>query len=1019
MYKLQTKSNFRSWLLAGAAFAIATGTASAQSDQSVETVVVTGSLIQRNAGDMPTPTVVVSSDAIQKTGMPNIGSVLQQLPQVQNSGDLTPLNSNFLTNGFGVWNVDLRALGASRTLVLVDGRRQVTGSPTGSAVDLNTVPTALIDHVDVITGGASAAYGSDAIAGVVNIVLKKDFEGVAANLQTGISSRGDGADTYGTLTLGGNFANDRGNVTLSVTYDHSGAVMSKDRDITSIDTTWFPGLFQFTGNSAGPWETAVGYGSAYSSYGLGGRYRLAEPIGPNGQVIATGRNTLGSTLGFNPDGSSFVTANNGFDRNPNRYIQVPVSRKVIAETGHYDITNWLTFFIETTFAESNSSSQLEPYPGTSEDGLSAPVSANGTGILIPRDNPYIDAQGTGAGSLSALLAAHPSAPGLFFYRRFADLGDRTATVDRNMAKITFGFDGSLPINDWKWSSYYEWGRTEESQQDGGYYDKIKMQNALDTSVATASQIAAGAKYVTVGGVNYVCADPTAVAAGCVPINLFGAGSITPAAAKYVSSLVTLQDHAVEQVANLQATGSLFDLPAGAVKLAVGAEYRRESAAFIPDAASQAGTVAGNQQPATSGAFQVTELFGEGVVPVLKDLPFAKYLELDGAVRWAHYSTAGDAISWNYRAMWQPIDDLKVRATESSATRAPNISELYSPAAQTFPGLSVNADPCHATLTPNCQAAIAALGAPLPGEPTLPSYTQAAAQGIGGYQSGNPNLKPETANTFTGGIVYTPSWLPAFQATVDFYDVRVKGYIGGLDGVSTLNACYKAGAAPFATNVFCQQIIRQNDPVQGPIVKQINFPTFNLGSIKTNGIDTAINYAFAMGDLAEGLENAGAWALAANVNYIDAYTTNPGVSGSTPIPAGGTVGVPHFHGNLKTTYSLDPVTVTTNLRYIGGAIVDRTLMTPVYGDPNDPSKVTGYSGNTLPGNRVGSTWYVDLNVTYALSEKVDLYAGANNLFDNRPPEIYPGGGYDNTGTGTVADVYDPIGLYLYAGVNFKM
>jgi outer membrane receptor protein involved in Fe transport len=980
--------------LAGAAVVAATGTAYA-ADQTVETVVVTGSLIQRNAGDMPTPTVVIGSDAIQKTGSPNIGNVLAQLPQVQNAGDLTPTNSNFLTSGFGVWNVDLRALGASRTLVLIDSKRQVTGSPTGSAVDLNTVPTALIDHIEVITGGASAAYGSDAIAGVVNVFLKRDFQGIAATAQYGSSSRGDGSDTYGTITLGGNFANDRGNVTLSVMYDHTGAVMSKDRAITKTDELWSPG-----------WVPIYGPG-AFSSYGLNGRFNLSLP------------NSVGidKAVGpqFNPDGSPFVKAVSGFDRNPNRYIQVPVSRKVIAETGHYDIADWLSFNLEATYAFTHSSSQIEPYPGTSEDGLSKPVANGGQGILIPLNNPYINPS-----LLSAIAASQPggvipaNAAGLFFYRRFADLGDRTGVVDRNFAKIAAGFDGTLPFKDWKWSTYYEWGRTQESQQNGGYYDKIKMQSALNTAVETPTQLAQNVQHVTIGGINYVCADPAAIAAGCVPINLFGAGSITPQAAKYVQSLVTLQDWAEEQVFNFQTNGTVFDLPGGPVKLAAGTEYRRESADFIPDAATQAGTVAGNQQPRTHGAFQVTEVFAEGLVPLVKDLPFAKYAELDGAVRFAHYSTAGDATSWNYRLMWQPIDDLKVRATESSATRAPNIAELYSPPAQTFPGMGTTADPCttanknaNANRAANCATALAALGAYLPGEPTDPSYSgqigQAAAQGVGGYQSGNANLKPETASTFTGGIVFTPSWLQNFQATADFYDIRVKHYVAGLSLGSTLHACYDAPSSGYATNIFCQQIVRAHDQTLGPIIKQVNFPTLNLGSIKTSGIDTEFAYAFAMSDLADGLENAGSWSAVLDVNYINSYTVSPGVAGSDPIPSAGNIETPHFRGKFKMTYSNDPLVVTTSLRYVGAGYVDRNGGFPLF----------------VSGNQQPSVIYVDLNVTYDITKTTQAYFGVNNLFDKQAPEIFPGAGYDTTGTGTDANVYDPIGMYLYAGVNFKM
>jgi outer membrane receptor protein involved in Fe transport len=979
-------------LLAGAAVVAASGTAYAADN--VETVVVTGTLIQRTIGDTPTPTVVVSADAIEKTGMPNIGNVLTQLPQVQNVSALSATNSNFLTSGFGISNVDLRDLGSDRTLVLVNGRRQVTGSPTGSSVDLNTIPTALIDHFDLITGGASTAYGSDAVAGVVNIVLKKNFEGIAAEYQNGISSRGDGSETYGTLTLGGNFAKERGNVTVSFSYDHAGAIMSKDRDITATDTTWTPGLFEYSGTHVGPFQPVLGIGSAFSSYGLKGRFRIACLNAGTGQVVAGAAGC--STGSYNPDGTTFNSAVDGFDRNPNRYIRVPVSRKVFAATSHYDITEGLTAFAEATYALTGASQQLEPYPGTSEDGLSNPISANGTGIIIPRNNPYIPA---GLQSILA-LTKNTASPGLFYYRRFADLGDRTGDVNRHFAKITFGLEGKLPFGDWTWSSYYEWGRTEESQHNGGYYDKIKMQNALNTQVATAADIAGGAKYVTLGGINYECSDVYARAAGCIPIDLFGANAISPAAAKYVSSLVTIQDYAEEQVGNIQATGSLFALPAGDVKIAAGAEYRHEQAEFTPDAASQAGTVAGNQQPATKGAFQVSELFAEGILPLVKDVPLIQYLELNGAARWAHYSSAGDAWSWSYRAIWKPVDDVNVRGAYSSSTRAPNISELYSPSAQTFPGFSTTADPCRgANVSANCLASFAAVGATASARPT---YTQTLAQGVGGYQSGNPDLKPETSHSLTVGVVYSPSWLSSFQTSIDYYNINIHGYIGGLSIASTLAACFSPDAAPYATNTFCQQVIRTNDPTYGPRIAQINFPTFNLGSIATSGLDGEVSYGFAMSDLADNLEKAGAWSFRLNVNYINSYTTNPGTAGSTPLPSAGTVGQAHFTGILHSTYSLDPINVTTTLRYIGGAYIDRATL------PLD-----------LEGNHLHSTWYVDLNVSYQLLEAVELYAGANNLFDNRPQETYPGAGYDDTGTGTTSNVYDPIGQYFYAGVRFKM
>ena len=997
----KTTNTLRASLLAGAAIMISGGALAAPtpaqcngpnppSDCPIETVVVTGSLIERPIGDTPTPTVTLSASTILKTGHSNIADVLAQLPQVQNNqaigGDLTSTNSNFLTSGFGVNNVDLRLLGASRTLVLINGRRQVTGSPTSSAVDLNTIPTELIDRIEVITGGASALYGSDAVAGVVNIILKRDFEGVAFHAQAGeATDHHDASDYFGNVMLGGNFADDHGNVTVAVTYDNSGPIHSVNRDISHTDSLHIPGLFERIGPSA------------FSSFGVAGRFESAEAIGANGQVVGVGGN-------FNPNGTPFVTAVNGFDRSPHRLIAVGVDRKIIAETGHYDINNWLTFFLDTAYAQTHSSSNLEPFPGASTDGLSKPTSAGGTPIIIPLSNPFIP-----PALLTALTTqsggTHPPTNGIEFFRRFIDLGDRHSTADRNLGKVTLGFDVRLPFRDWKVSTYYEWGRTDESDFTHGFYDKIKLQEALNARSPNPGEVAPA------GGGGFVCNDPIAQASGCVPINLFGAGSITPQAAKYVTSLITLQDQATEQVAHIEANGTVIDLPAGPAKLAVGSEYRKESADFVPDAATQAGTVAGNQIPAVSGGFNVVEVFAETDIPVLKDMPFIKSFEVDGAVRYAHYNTAGNATAWMFRGIWQPIEDLKIRATDSSATRAPNIAELFTPPAQTFPGIGTNTDPCihpaNANVQSNCNQSIAEAGPPLPGEPASPSYGgqtgQAAAQGVGGFQSGNPNLVPEIAYTFTGGGTYTPSWLPGFTATIDWYDIRLHKAIGGLSLADTLSACYNGNPADFNSNVFCQQITRQNNQQLGPIIVQINQPTFNLGAIRTSGVDFQTAYSFDLEDIDPSLANMGSLSLALNGTYLSTYETDVGISGTTPSDSAGTVAFERWRALLRTQYSKDRWTVVTTAHYVGPALADNTV------------------GADLDGNRITSYWTFDTNVSYDINDNVQLYVGANNLFDKQPPEIFPGIGEPTSVTGVNTDpgTYDVIGRFVYSGLRVKL
>jgi len=994
-------------IAAGAAAILALSFSAAAASDDVETVVVTGTLIGRTARDIPSPAITFDADDIRKTGKPNIGSALTELPQVQlrdAAGDLTPTNSNFLTSGFGEQTIDLRQLGVKRTLVLVNGRRWITGSPTGEGVDLNTIPTQLIDHVDIVTGGASSAYGSDAVAGVVNIVLKDDFEGIAATAQYGGTVRGDGGDQYGAVTIGGNIADGRGNVAFNLSYERLKAVRSADRDITATDTLQFPGTFELE--------------NAFSTYAPQGRFQYTND-GAN-PVLETARN--GYTEKATSRYGSFMVGQDGFNRAPLRYIQVPVIRRLVSETGHYDIAPWTRFFIEGTYALTSSAQQLEPIAGDSTDGLTAPTTSGGKAILIPLTNPFYQqaiansgfptpVQACGASALSS-MALDPSAAcvgansptALLFGRRFNELGDRTGTVSRNTAHVAVGFEGDFgragALDDWIWKLSYVWGRTAESQIDPGFYDKVKLQEALDARAPVSGESAPA------GGGGFVCGDPVAQAAGCVPIDLFGANSITPQAAAFVSTLATLQDRTTETVATASASGTVFALPAGDAKLAMGAEYRRETADFVPDQATQSGTSVANQQPAISGAFDVRELYGESAVPILKEIPFAHHLELDGAVRLARYSTAGSITSWKYGAIWEIFSGLKLRGSEASATRAPDIGELFAPAIKGANSIrdDLCSNPADSTVTQNCAMQIDALNAanpPPPGEPVNPDPSDDQKVAVSGSLSGNSNLRPETAHTFTVGASYMPSWLNSFQATLDYYDIRLYGAIEYLDAQTTEQACYRADPSQFATNIFCRQIIRQQNASNGPIIAEVNSPAFNLGSIKTSGVDAVVTYAFDLADLDASLAKAGRVSARFNLTYISHFDTNVGVPGAPNIHSGGDAGQ-RWRGRFQATYTNGLFELTPTLLYIGSGYA---------------SKEDIPAG--LPANHIPSVWYFNLQADYDATENIQLYAGGENVFDTRPPEIFAGTSFSTPGTNTIAEVYDPIGAFFYGGINVKL
>jgi outer membrane receptor protein involved in Fe transport len=979
----------------------------ATASDGIETVIVTGSLIARPTQNLPSPSVSIDADDIHKAGKPNLGSILMQLPQVQlrdAAGDLTPTNSNFFTSGFGEQTVDLRQLGVKRTLVLVNGRRWITGSPTGEGVDLNTIPTQLVDHVDIVSGGASSAYGSDAIAGVVNIVFKDDFEGVAATAQYGGTGRGDGGDQYATVTIGGNFASGKGNVAFNLSYERLNAVRSADRDISAADTLQFPGRFEIE--------------NAFSTYAPQGRFQYTND--DENAVLETARN--GYTEKASGQYGNFMVGQDGFARAPLRYIQVPVLRRLISETGHYDIAPWARFFVEGTYALTSSAQQLEPIAGDSTDGLSAPATSGGRAILIPLANPFyqqaiVDSgfptpeQACGAAALSS-AGLDPSAActganaptALLFGRRFNELGDRTGTVNRDTAHIALGFEGDVGkvgvLGGWIWKVSYVWGRTAESQINPGYYSKVKLQEALDARSPLSGETAPA------GGGGFVCNDLAAQAAGCVPVDLFGANSITPEAAAYISALATLQDVATQTVATASASGTLFALPAGDVKLAMGAEYRRETAEFIPDQATQSGTSVANQQPAIAGAFDVRELYGESAVPVLKDIPLARYLELDGAVRLAHYSTARSIASWKYGAIWEIFSGLKLRGSEASATRAPDVGELFTPAIKGTNGIrdDLCRNPTNDTIAQNCATQIGALNAispPLPGEPSNPNPSDDQKVSVSGSSSGNTGLRPETAHTFTVGAAYTPDWMNGLQATVDYYDIRLHGAIEYLDAQTTEQACYEADPSQFAANMFCQQIVRRQNASNGPIIAEVNSPAFNLGSISTAGVDTALTYAFDLADLDGSLNAAGSLSARLDLTYISHFNTNVGVPGAPDIHSGGDAGQ-RWRGRFQLTYVKGPFELIPTLIYVGSGYASKEDI------PTD-----------LPANHIPSVWYFNLQTDYDLTKNIQLYVGGDNVFDTRPPEIFAGTGFNTPGTNTIAEIYDPIGAFFYGGINVKL
>jgi outer membrane receptor protein involved in Fe transport len=966
------------------------GTAAVAQDTEIEQIVVTGSRISTNALDSAAPLQIITSEAIQATGAVNVQDLLLKSPEF-GTPTISRTNSNFQTSSVGVATVDLRNLGTSRTLTLVDGRRFVAGIPGDTAVDYNTIPTNFIERVDVLTGGASALYGSDAIAGVVNLIYKRDYEGVELDAQFGSTGRGDNETTDISVTMGTNLADGRGNIMGFIGYSDQGAVYSRDRSRSNIDQI---SLGLLTGDVKDVFKAQRPF---YSSFAPTGRFYR-----PNGTNYTYDAN--GNVVPWSTNGSATVSAK-GFNRSEFRTIAVPTERWNAAAKGFFEFTDNHEAFFEITYAGTSAISELEPYPLNSTDVFDP------DGYVPLQTAQYIPRPG---GGFDRIVLNNPTVPaytlansvdqdgdGLidlaYFSRRMKEIGNRGNKVDRNTFNGVVGLQGKLFDEKWNYNAFYTYGQTSEAQTSSGQVNVLNFRNALQ-AIPDVNDIDGDGNRSEA-----ICADAIARAQGCVPANIYGAGSLSPAAVAYISAPGSYNTFIELNVLGLTMTGELFDLPAGAVSTAFGGEYRSERSRAEFDVLQQQGLNAGNAILPTYGKYFVGEAFAEVNIPILKDVFMAERLDLRGAYRYSDYSTVGGENTWNAGFEWQPISQLRFRGTAAQAVRAPNINELFAPAAQDFPpGLS---DPCvGTTLTSNRPQDAACRAAPgvLANIQANGSFTlnQQDLQGISGYDTGNPDLGAEKGNTWTIGLVYTPEnvrILENFAFSVDYWDIEIKDAIVPLPEQFTLDGCYTNDPS------LCQYITRRPNVVGGNSsgsLEFVNQPTFNSGGVRTSGVDFVMTYA-------QDLEN---WGYGGGFSGRLSYTYT--IDGeSTPVPGAdvdpyvGEIGAPENKAYLALIYNIADFSLNWNLSYIGESCLDDQFLRSTF--------------DTGPNSAcVDAEYYSDVQLQYSPGEHYELFVGASNLFDNNPPPILTGVAGTDTGTETNAGTYDPIGRTYYGGVRVK-
>lgn len=930
-----------------------------------EAIVVTGSRIARSEIDGPVPVVTIGAETILTDGAQNISDILNELPQV--GIGTTRTNTNFLTSGTGIATVNLRGLGSSRTLTLVNGRRFIGGFAGDSAVDLNNIPTDLIERVEVVTGGSSAVYGSDAVAGVVNFIMKDRFEGISVRAQASITEEGDNPRQYVSVTGGTSFgADDRGSFMANFSYDRDGGLRSRDRAISAEDCN---------GLICGP--------AAYSSFAPQGQFQLRGPNGEIRSALAGGR----STFSFNPDNSLAVipglgAVGFGYNRNGDRYISVPLERYLASGIGSYEISDNVTAFTEVTWARTISNSRIEPFAlDITNDIYFRDIDPFG----IPVTNPFIPAE-----VAAAIAAANSDADptndidSISGRRRQNDVFDRSNQVERQTWRVAAGLRGD--VGRFKWEGSFVYGHLNDfnSSQD---IDNNRYRNALN-----AVRVGPG----NVLGVDIVCSDAAARAEGCIPLNLFGYNTADPRAASYVQAVVPKSEEVTNEqyVVNATISGPLFALPGGDVGIAAGVEYRRESTFNDLDILTNTGGNSGNLIPDLSGKFDVWEVFGEVNVPLLSERPFFEYLGLIGAARYSDYSTIGGVFSWNAGAEWAPTNDIRIRGMYAVANRAPNISELFSAPSETFAAVN---DPCDGTTATNDLGGLGATCRAIPGVAAAIAadgtfnYTLADLQGINGFVGGNQNLQEETAKTITIGAVVTPSFVRGLSLTVDYYDIKIDGAIATLGRNNSIQRCLETNLP-----VFCDNVIR--DANTG-FITTVNGQLINVAGLQNRGVDVGLRYRTAVG-----LTENDSFSFSGNYTYlIDAKTqTDPT---EEAVDSAGTFGrtFSTHTFTVRGTYEVDAVRLSWQTNFLSGGDYVRDF---VNADPG-----------VVALNRISDYATHDAQLGFDVGEEMTFFLNVDNVFDKKP-QYLPGAQFGTpTGLETAAD-FDVIGRRFTAGARVR-
>jgi iron complex outermembrane recepter protein len=1009
------------------AHAQVTPKAAAPEDTALQEVVVTGSRIARPEFDNLEPTTSVDAKTFDQRGYLDVGQALSELPEF----GVAPSSAANQQSGFGIAQsfVDLYGLGSQRTLTLVNGRRFVSESSAtlnnanantsnggnGTQVDLNVIPTKLIDHVEVVKVGGAPIYGADAIAGVVNIILKKDYQGLDVDGQVGASGQGDAWNYRARILAGQNLFDGRANITSVAEFTKTDGLVGSQRAIVADDLAFLAPA------TPGKYSSVLTPGLSVPAVSFGGvplvdDIFLAPGAGLPGSKVGV-TNAAGQTLAFGPGGALIpyntgaVTGNPIFDSGGDglRLSQVtnllsPTERINVDTLMHFQINDRLNAFGEGYFSETHATSLISQNNyNTALFGTGGTVAGN---FVVSINNPFLSQ--TDRGLIQAALnnyaatlpfgaplyqgvAVGPNQPVAYpawntsqFYvsRTSLDFEGGSATDTQVVARGVLGVNGDFAwgSRNFNWEVSVSYGTADNTQSTPSYVFQ-NVVNALNATTNAAGQIVCAGTPVN---------GPTSTASStCAPLNIFGAGSPSLAAQQYITHLAQVDSFNTQRDTNAFIGGDIMKVPAGEWKFSAGFEDRRESASFTPDS-FYTQDLGQAQVTAIAGSYITNEVYLETLFPVfspMQDIPVLDRVELEGAARRVDNSLAGDATTYTYGLRWSPVEDVQFRGNKTKSIRAPSITELFLPAATSF---SFANDPCDknfvdqgsvpATRAANCAAAI-------PGYNPATFTSNVVNATVAGTTSGNTGLQSEIAFSKTFGVVLRPRFVPKLNISVDYIDIALKDAIQSLTLTDNLDACYDS--SNFPNNPSCTSFSRN---AAGQITA-FHDGYVNAGTLEFTGIQAALDYTF---DLPWSLGS-----LETSAHYLDTQRLKSQIATAAPNDISGQIGYSKNKGQIDLLYANRGFAWDWQGIFVGPA--------------NFNNQDTPTSLNILG---VGAWWLINSTVSMKFTPSLEARFIVNNVFNKLPPFPATAGVAGNYSPGTTTYFQGILGRSVQLAVDYK-